>query len=569
MAKISFSDITNANTLSVINDNFDKIEQELTDRVAYRDNPTGLSNTFKQDVDLDGNNLYNVGMINAKGLLIDGESLEDFLLANGLTGILSYNRGVPGSVSRSYLDGFTKEVDVREFGAVADATTYNSGTNNTPMIQAAIDYANSIGAKVKIPAGRYRIGAPGLIISNVIGQSLEAFRTSLEGEGARGTILLGDSGNFNMISLRGVGNNAGSYSQQYVEKMAVLKSDVQGTCVYLDNHYHMSMTNVRTNGGNYGIYMLDVHESSFNNVVGTFANYGVFANRGTFTMPNILSFYNCSFGNCRNYALDIHNPATFVYVGGSIEGSQPIPGASPDPDPVRWACRLIWDDAVGEGTAGATFIGTYFEQNDGVADLWVSNNLVNTTINLIGCSFQRHVVHTENCIRFETSGTAKYNLNLIGNGFRGYTEYGYVTDVNRKYVNIVNPLGNVKVVDLGNNYYHEIERPNLDKYSGTISQKAVASCYVNTGDTSGTIEDSLNVASVQRLSAGVYQVNYAHPMTKARNAYSVTPIGFSKTYYNITAETVNSVTVTFKDFTDVDTDARFSLVVFGGADYAG
>jgi len=487
----------------------------------------------------------------------------------GLQSQIGYKRPEAGAVAVTLESKLNETLSVLGFGAVADCTDYGVGTDNRAAFQAAIDAANKIGAEVYVPAGKYRIGAPGLMISNTTGGNLESFRTSLRGAGPRGSMLLGDSGNFDLVTVKGQPGNLGSYSQQHIDEMAILKADVQGSCIYLDNHYHFSMRNVRTNGGRYGVFMFDVHESNFINCVFTFALYGFYANHNVFTQPNVLSFYNCSIGNCRNHALDIHNPATFTYVGGSIEGSQPIPGASPEPDLVRWGCRLIWDDEVGEGTGGATFLGVYFEQNDGKADLWFSNPGVASTLTLIGCSFQRHVIHTTNCILFEGGGSTHYTLSLMGNGFRGYTEYGYVVSAAQKYVAIADTTRNIKVVDLGNNYYHDVERPNFSQFGPHVEQLGVATAWVSTSDTAGTVAKSFAVSSVVRTGVGLYTINYAHPLTTGTNAYSITLLAGVSGYGTVVNETPDFMQIAIKTFADVAQDARFSVLVFGGNDIAG
>lgn len=63
MAKIILNDVNNINSLSVINDNFDKIEDALQDGVLWRDNPEGETNTVEQDIDLNGFRLLNVGAV--------------------------------------------------------------------------------------------------------------------------------------------------------------------------------------------------------------------------------------------------------------------------------------------------------------------------------------------------------------------------------------------------------------------------------------------------------------------------------------------------------------------------
>lgn len=72
MAKIVLNPVTNGNTLSVINANFDKIEAELQNKVLYRDNPPGETNTVRNDLDLDGNDIFNVGTLEIDDLVING-----------------------------------------------------------------------------------------------------------------------------------------------------------------------------------------------------------------------------------------------------------------------------------------------------------------------------------------------------------------------------------------------------------------------------------------------------------------------------------------------------------------
>lgn len=63
MSKIEFSKVTNANTLSVINDNFTKLANELQEKVYYRNNPNGEPNSLETPLDFNGNIAYNIGTI--------------------------------------------------------------------------------------------------------------------------------------------------------------------------------------------------------------------------------------------------------------------------------------------------------------------------------------------------------------------------------------------------------------------------------------------------------------------------------------------------------------------------
>ena len=80
MSKIVLNDVTNLNALSVINDNFDKLEQELQTKVLYRDNPEGEPNTLENDVDANGNSLYNIQDLTITGsFTVNGLDIEEVI----------------------------------------------------------------------------------------------------------------------------------------------------------------------------------------------------------------------------------------------------------------------------------------------------------------------------------------------------------------------------------------------------------------------------------------------------------------------------------------------------------
>lgn len=62
MSKIELdTDVTNINNaLLAYNENFRKLEVELQDKVLYRDNPTGEPNQLENDIDMNGNRVYNL-----------------------------------------------------------------------------------------------------------------------------------------------------------------------------------------------------------------------------------------------------------------------------------------------------------------------------------------------------------------------------------------------------------------------------------------------------------------------------------------------------------------------------
>jgi len=61
MSKLILDDIASGYNLSKINSNFQKIEDELNDKVLYRDNPGGEPNNMSQNLDMNGHKILNVG----------------------------------------------------------------------------------------------------------------------------------------------------------------------------------------------------------------------------------------------------------------------------------------------------------------------------------------------------------------------------------------------------------------------------------------------------------------------------------------------------------------------------
>lgn len=63
MSKLTLNDVTNIDSITTINANFDKLEQELQNKVLYRDNPVGEPNALQTNLDINGKDLLNVGKI--------------------------------------------------------------------------------------------------------------------------------------------------------------------------------------------------------------------------------------------------------------------------------------------------------------------------------------------------------------------------------------------------------------------------------------------------------------------------------------------------------------------------
>lgn len=79
MTKLVLNDVISGYNLSLIEDNFDKIVQELQNKVFYRNNPTGEPNSMQNDIDLNGFSLINANKVNAQEVFINGITIQDLI----------------------------------------------------------------------------------------------------------------------------------------------------------------------------------------------------------------------------------------------------------------------------------------------------------------------------------------------------------------------------------------------------------------------------------------------------------------------------------------------------------
>jgi hypothetical protein len=170
MSKIVLNDVTNLNALSVINDNFDKLEQELQNKVLYRDNPAGEPNTFENDVDANGNSLYNIQNLIIDGAFtVQGEDVGAFIgqaadaaADAALSATAAANSATAANASAVAADTSADSADASEAVAItkaseastsatnaASSATSAAGSATTATTQAGIATAQAVIATTK------------------------------------------------------------------------------------------------------------------------------------------------------------------------------------------------------------------------------------------------------------------------------------------------------------------------------------------------------------------------------------------------------------------------------------
>lgn len=177
MAKITLDSILSGfQTVSQVSSNNSKIEDELNDKVLYRDNPTGEANQMLNELDMNSQRI-----INLPSPIADQEPARWIDVKNGVSTIVEPvpsqvgNAKVPlttngtslqfgpvesdqvdflqagtGAVSRTLESRFNEYVSIKDYGATGDGATDDSAA-----IQAAFDFGSANNIPVYVPTGTY------------------------------------------------------------------------------------------------------------------------------------------------------------------------------------------------------------------------------------------------------------------------------------------------------------------------------------------------------------------------------------------------------------------------------
>lgn len=179
MSKIVLNDVTNLNALSVINDNFDKLEQELQTKVLYRDNPEGEPNTLENDVDANGNSLYNIQDLTINGgFTVDGQDVGAYIGQAALAAADAEASATAASNSATAASGSASAAD-----ASADAAAANEAA--TAAIVAGLSIPTGI-VKGNGTAFSAAVAGTDYLAPAAIGVTVQAYDADLTTLGAGG-----------------------------------------------------------------------------------------------------------------------------------------------------------------------------------------------------------------------------------------------------------------------------------------------------------------------------------------------------------------------------------------------
>ena len=166
-----------------INDNFQKIQEELNEKVLYRKNPNGTSNQIKSDIDMNSHRLLNL-----PAPASDNEAARLKDVTNAVAGLAATTANtvrfdpIPRNPATN-LQGAIVNVDAQIEGLkgrVVNVLDFGAdrygNADSASAIQEAIDYAATLasssyprrGVVVTFPAGNYRANQPIILKDGVM-----------------------------------------------------------------------------------------------------------------------------------------------------------------------------------------------------------------------------------------------------------------------------------------------------------------------------------------------------------------------------------------------------------------
>ena len=425
-----------------------------------------------------------------------------------------------------WLRQIADRINVTWFGAIGDGTT-----NSNTAFDAAAVVAMATGRPFYMPAGSYlkTTTTTFSVASKPSDESEISYSIIGDGSGVTEILWNGASG-FAPFLLQG-GTGAGVHHEATIKGFKVNSVvGLVGVGLSIDNLAKAQFEDFFTLEMGVGVYASDTLSCSFRSCSFIFGNVGVEATRTNFSHPNAISFYSCIFGNNRQWGMTIYGGSNINLFGGSVEGN----GIAGTGD--RGGVILLGNPTQEGGCAFAAY-GTYWEAQNGLADLFVDPGAESFTIKIDGCSFNRissAFFTTNHILVSQAAGEGTVNLVVDGTAFKSFNDY--VPSSARKVI-AASSLASVNIqAPLTRNIFENaVEMPDV------LDTQPLAT--VTFDGTNGTVfRANPTGLTVTRLSAGEYRFNL--PITTNTTQKFVQLLS-DTAVIDITkwAETANTVTI--------------------------
>lgn len=370
------------------------------------------------------------------------------------------------------------ELYAEQFGAIGD-----NASDNSASFQAATNYLQSVstGGKLRIGLGQFQLSTA---IKNDRSTNAAVGRVSYVGADENGTQLLytGSGNCFEILNSHAVGVE-NSTSCQIVSDMSIFKVGSAGATVGIVVNLGAWPKFERLNiqGFDYGMYLQDVDHPYFSTVNLRFNNKGIYAQRAIparalSTAPNNYTFVSCSISNNGTYGMYIVGGSAINWYGGSCEYNGHVIGSA------GFGVQL--EDCGYEGGVGANFNNVYFEANNGIADVILKTQNVDSgavlgALHKISSDFHRNLtgsnINNILCVFGPPGSVGTQVLNVHGSAFKSFG--GYVPNAATKNISFSDTVASAgNFFDAGAFYADPVERPVFsqthNKYYATVSKSA-------------------------------------------------------------------------------------------------
>lgn len=629
---IELDDVTSGYALSVINNNFQKIEDKMNAEVLWRkDSSVAGEAKMERDLDMDGHRILNADIDassitndrairvptsepyidplpeadNRKGkvlafdpinglpivsipfpdsatalamslLNVDGESkiggglYSDIRSYTGselqikCTGRSSINDGGEGWFIRDPADVSTADDDgtvlvdssgrrwKRSYDGDKKACWF--GVVDNANISSALQTALNGGGGLSFKDGQYTVTTGAVIdfsTATIPPAGRRSKRFSISGSSEHDTTF-NTNGN-SLLTYTGdtQGDGQGLFSSMKFEKFCVYGTNNTGVALRLKSAVGVIADDLQVRRHDYGLFLSGILTSNFNNLYLDYNNTGLYAETATNSQVNNVSFTNCKFNSNNQHG----TIGTFgIRVGWK--------GCS-------WeSCGWNTNDTGGNANTGAVYISAtvpfstinfddcYFEANEGLADITISNATPSPIIvNLRSTAFTRGNIRgngSTNILNFLSPGGGPILLNLDGCTFVDNTGTGFVS--NAAWVD--KPFLKVTGVDTC-----MFSNPAMLPANSMSGAQAIPVCVSSTG--------SINAAppyiSCVKASTGVYTVTSTYTLGLDVDSFAVLAsprvTGFR---VDVTKNSRINLTVRVRDSAGTLTDGAFDLAIVTG-----
>lgn len=448
-------------------------------------------------------------------------------------GYVDVNIGGAIDDTKQYTDNAIKkalEYRVTEYGAKGDGVT-----DDAAAIQATVDAARLTGGTVYYPRGKYRINTTINVdlSNNTFGSGLGM---NIEGDNPADVVLLNATGDGYLFNVHNddfaTTATAQSFRMSRLSLTIFDSNSVASSGVRLSGFANGKLNDLHIKAFDTGVWMADIVSMGMydlridQNLRGLTA-----AGQIGLTTPNAIDLHSCTFYGNAIYGAYFNEGCNVNFIGGSVETNGHLATSEN-----RYGVKL---DGFGRyGSAGATFIGTYFEGNQTIADVWINHKNTPATYSFLGCTFNRFAdpANSQHHIRMDTDGTLSNTVSpkvlVQGCGFRMFS--GYVPDASRRVIQFYGATPAV-LEQSGNYYNNQVDLPGPD-----TNRVFAHGRFQSLGSTPGLFR-GFNVAGITKAATGDYTISFQFPsvLTEKIYTFSMSEVGFVRTV----SETITSVRV--------------------------